>query len=92
MRTGLESFERDYKPPLLAYLNRPTEKGLAAAYELGRQAMREEIGLLTLVQVHHDTFLEVLATARALEEAQRLAEVAAAFLLEALASFEMTQR
>jgi hypothetical protein len=90
--TSSDSFKRDYAPPLLAYLNRPTEKGLHAAYELGRRAMRAELGILTVVRVHHELFLDVLATARDVQHAEGLARSAAAFLLEALASFEMTQR
>ena len=87
-----QSFERDYTPPFLAYLNRPTETGLHAAYQLGRRAMHAELGILTVVRVHHEVLMRVLATARDVRDAEELSRRAAAFLLEALASFEMTQR
>jgi hypothetical protein len=48
--------------------------------------------MLDLVQVHHVVVLDVLATARSSEEMQDIGATAAAFLVEALASFEMTQR
>jgi hypothetical protein len=87
-----ERFRRDYTPPLLAYLAQPQERTLLAAYELGRRAMTSELGLLTLVRVHHEVLLEVLATARDVEQARTLVAGASAFLAEALASFEMSQR
>jgi Phosphoserine phosphatase RsbU, N-terminal domain len=87
-----ERFRRDYTPPLLAHLGQPHERTLLSAYELGRRAMTAELGLLTLVRVHHDVLLEVLASARDVEEATALVSGASSFLAEALASFEMGQR
>jgi hypothetical protein len=83
---------RDYTPRFLSYLTRLDEAGLNAAYELGRQSIDRNIGLLDLVRVHNEVYLDVVPTARSLAEAQALARAASAFLLEALASFEMTQR
>ena len=83
---------RDYRPRFLAWLTRRDEEGLAAAYDLGRRSLQRGTGLLDLVRVHHDVYAEVVADARDLDEAGVLARDAAAFLLEALAPFEMTQR
>jgi hypothetical protein len=83
---------RDYTPHFLAYLTRQDEKGLAAAYELGRRSMRRGVGLLDVVRVHNEVYLETVGAVRTVEEAQRLAGAASTFLVEALASFEMTQR
>lgn len=88
----IADLRRDYKPRFLAYLTRLDESGLHAAYELGRQAIERDIGLLDLVRVHNEVYVEVASTARSLAEAQELARDASAFLVEALASFEMTQR
>lgn len=88
----LARFRQDYTPRFLAYLGRDDEAGLRAAYELGRQAMRQSVGLLGLVRTHNEVFLDVLGTARSVESAEQIATSASAFLLEALASFEMTQR
>jgi hypothetical protein len=87
-----ERLRRDYTPPLLAYLAHPEERGLLTAYELGRRAMDPELGLLTLVRVHHEVLHEVLLTVRDADEATSVVAKASAFLSEALASFEMGQR
>ena len=89
---AVEVFRRNYTPPFLAYLAREDEAGLREAYELGREAMSRGVGILGLVDVHNRVFLDVLSTARTVEEAQDLAQAASAFLVEALSSFEMTQR
>lgn len=86
------ALRRDYTPPFLAYLAQEDESGLGAAYELGRRAMRQAVGLLELVRVHNEVFLEVMHTAKTPEAAEDISRAACAFLFEALASFEMTQR
>jgi hypothetical protein len=88
----LSGLRRDYAPPFLAYLANQNEAGLRKAYELGRDAMRRPVGLLDLVHIHNSIFLEVIGTARTPESAEDIAHAASAFLVEALASFEMTQR
>lgn len=92
MSDPITDLRRDYKPRLLAYLTRQDERGLNSAYELGRQAIDQHIGLLDLVTVHSEIYLDVASSARTLDEAHGLARAASGFLLEALAAFEMTQR
>jgi hypothetical protein len=87
----LERLHRDYAPLLLRYLTQRDETGLQAAYELGRDAMRESIGLLDVVRVHNDVSLEVLATARDVEEAHDLAAAASTLLIDLVAAFEVAQ-
>ena len=67
------------------------EHQLHSAYELGRSAINDRVGLLELVQVHNSVTLDLL---RAAGEAERLevAEAAAAFLVEVLAASDMAQR
>jgi hypothetical protein len=83
---------RDYRPRFLAWLARQDEHGLAAAYDLGRTSLQRGTGLLDLVRVHNDVWLEVVEETRDVEELRDLARAASAFLLEAVAPFEMTQR
>ena len=92
MTEDVQPFARDYTPAFLAYLARSDEQGLSSAYELGRRAMTAELGLLTVVRVHHQVLLDVLETARDPREAHELVRKGGIFLLEAMASFEMTQR
>ena len=88
----LERFRLDYAPLLLRHLSRRDESGLQAAYALGRRAMEESVGLLDVVRVHNDLFLEVLATARDLDEVAALTEAASTLLIDLIASFEVAQR
>ncbi len=85
-------FRQDYRPRFLSYLTHLDEAGLTSAYDLGRRSLQQGLGLLDLVRVHNEVYVEVVATARDLEEAQGLARAASVFLIEALAPFEMTQR
>jgi len=88
----LVRFRLDYTPLMLRYLSQRDESSLKLAYELGRDAMRESIGLLDVVRVHHEIFLEVLETARDTDEAQGIARAASALLIDLIASFEMSHR
>lgn len=92
MDDRIERLQRDYRPAFLAHLSRRDETGLRAAYELGRGAMADGIGLLEIVQVHHEVFLRAVTEVRHVDELPGLVEPAAAFLIEALAPFELTRR
>jgi hypothetical protein len=85
-------FRRDYAPVFLQYLSQRGEPGLRAAYEFGRRAMLEELSMLDLAQIHHAALFEVLKTLRAPEELELVSQGASEFLVEVLATFEMTQR
>ena len=88
----LRRLRQDYAAAFLGYLTRRDETGLRAAYELGRRAVSHPVGLLNLVHVHHEVLMEILHTARTSDEVQDVGDAAAAFLVEALTSFQMTQR
>ncbi|WP_133241120.1 phosphatase RsbU N-terminal domain-containing protein [Nocardioides gansuensis] len=92
MHDAVSRLRLDYAPVMLRHLSQQDESGLQSAYELGRGAMRDSVGLLEVVRVHNEVFLEVHASSRDLEEARRTARAAAALLLELVAAFEMTQR
>ena len=88
---ALARLRLDYRSALVGYLSRRGEHQLHSAYELGRSAINDRVGLLELVQVHNSVTLDLL---RAAGEADRLeiAEAAAAFLVEVLAASDMAQR
>jgi hypothetical protein len=88
----LRRLHQDYAAAFLGYLARRDEIGLRAAYELGRSAVSDPVGLLNLVHVHHEVLVDVLRTAHTPEEVQDIGSAAAAFLIDALTSFQMTQR
>ena len=87
----LDRLRDDYAAAFLGYLTDGGEAGLRAAYELGRRAMPDPNGLLDLVRVHHDVLVRVLQTARTPQEVREVGDAAAAFLLDALTSFQMAQ-
>ncbi len=88
----LERFRRDYATLLLRYLSQRDEVGLQEAYELGRRAMRESVGLLDVVRVHNDLFLELLSTVRDPDEVTAVTGAACTLLIDLIASFEVAQR
>jgi hypothetical protein len=53
--------------------------------------MAQGVSMLDLVHIHHTVLLEVAGTMRSLGDAFDLTDAAAAFLLEALAPYEMTR-
>ncbi len=89
---SLDRLRRDYAPAFLGYLSQRNERGLRAAYELGRRAMRQELSLLDLAQIHHANLLQVLKTSRTQTELDDIAQAASTFFVEVLATFEMTHR
>jgi hypothetical protein len=92
MTDALGRFRLDYAPVMLRYLAQQDEEGLQAAYELGRAALREPLGLLDVVRVHNELLLEVLATARDVTEAHDVARASTTLLIDLVASYDMSQR
>ncbi len=88
----VETLRRNYVPVFLAYLGQRSESALRSAYELGRNAIRDELSVLDLVQIHHSVLLDVLKQARTPEDLEDLATAAGSFFVEVLATFDMAQR
>ena len=82
---------RNYRAAFLRYLPRREEAALSTAYEIGRSAVMGGVSLLALTEIHHQVLLEVLTDTSA-EDLERTATAASEFLLEALATYDMTQR
>ncbi len=88
----LDRLRRDYSAAFVRHLSRRDEKALEMAYELGRRSLADGVRMLELVVVHHEAFLAAVATTSARDDVEDAAHAAAAFLLEALAPYEMAQR
>ncbi len=80
---------QNYAAAFARFLFHRDEAALAAAYELGRRSLETGVSLLDIVQVHHGVLLDAL---RGIEGPEELADAAAAFLTEVLASFDMARR
>jgi hypothetical protein len=89
--TQLGEIGLDYRAALLRYLPRQDEAALTTAYEIGRQAMATGVSILDLARIHHDV-LGALLQDSPTEEIGELVTAAAAFLMEVLGPFDMTQR
>lgn len=85
-------FSRRYRAALLDYLLGSGETGLAAAYELGRCAIDEDLGLLQIVRVHQRAVNGVIANTRDASDSLKRLKAAEEFLIETLSPFEMTYR
>ncbi len=86
------AFHSAYASAFRAFLDDASEAALRAAYELGRDAVSREIGLLELAQAHHAALLTALAHPSEHAESRRITGAAADFLLEALSAYEMVHR
>jgi light-regulated signal transduction histidine kinase (bacteriophytochrome) len=96
MSSAIEPASRDivaqtYTSVLSAYLSGAGEDALAQAYELGRKAASQGVGVLEMSMVHHEALVHVLSTARERPTLLLVLE-AARFFAESLAPFEMTLR
>ena len=90
--TTIADLHRDHRAAFLRHLGRPEEESaLAAGYQLGRSALAAHISLLEVVRVHHDVLIEVLRDTPA-DEVPAVAQAASDFLLELVASYDMSQR
>ena len=86
-----DSVARDYRAAFLRYLPRRDEAALHSGYQLGRSAVAQGVSLLELVRIHHEVLVPVLLES-ATEELPDVAVAASNFLVEVLATFDMTQR
>ena len=80
---------QNYAAAFARFLFHRDEAALTAAYDLGRRSLESGVSLLDIVQTHHTVVIEALPGDGGRPE---LADAAATFLVEVLASFEMAQR
>ena len=85
-------FRAAYGRALRAFLDDGTETSLRAAYELGRDAVTQRLGLLDLVHTHHEVLFAELEASPQRDDSQQVTRAGADFLLEALSAFEMVRR
>jgi serine phosphatase RsbU (regulator of sigma subunit) len=87
---GAPDLAARYSAAFSAYLEELGERGLGAAYQIGREAVAAQLSVLDLAEVHH------AALGAALENGDRPAEAtvraAAEFLRESLSTFESVHR
>src|SRR5689334_18385916 len=82
----------EYGRALAEFLRDPgREEASLWAYEIGRRALADGIGLLELAMTHHEMFAHIMVGSTAAETAQAVS-AAKLFFIEALAPFEMSRQ
>lgn len=94
VRPASSAWAQAYRSALRSYVNTPGEELLLTGYELGRDAVRRQLGVLELASTHHAALAAALAAAGGETGGDTGAAIVAAgeFFGEALAAFEMVQR
>jgi GAF domain-containing protein len=91
-RSSGVAFRPAYAEAFHAFLRDQSETALRAAYELGRGAVAQQVGLLELAQAHHLALLAALSNTSETASPEKITRAASDFLLEALSAYEMVRR
>jgi len=92
MNDPLRDLRDQYTRTLQDYLAEAGETNLHHAYELGRQALAEGLGILEIASMHHHALATVAGSIRTPEEMRNISKSAENFFAEALSPFEMAHR
>jgi len=65
---------------------------LGRAYDLGRQALEEELSMVELASMHHRVVIELVRTAATEAQKEELLRTSAEFLAECVSPYEMAHR
>src|SRR5439155_24669917 len=88
----LAALKARYVAALRDYLEDPGEPALHHAYELGRRANGDGLGVFDVISLHQEAQGKVLEEQKAPESCVSAVEGSARFLAESLSPFEMTHR
>ena len=88
----MNKLEDQYAAALLDSIRGIGESALQQAYELGRRALTEGLGVLDMAAMYHKALAAVLSLASTQEERTLMLRAAVSFFVESLSPFEMTHR
>ena len=92
MSAALQARRLEYGRALAEFLQNPErEEACLSAYDFGRRALANGVGLLELATLHHEAVASLLSDGPSEETAESLS-AAKLFFIEALAPFEMSRR
>src|SRR5688572_18605330 len=83
---------KEQKAVLRDYFDGAGEAALERAYELGRRALADDLGVLDVAKLHYDALLKVSPPALTRAAWVRTIKAAEKLLVESLTPFEMTHR
>lgn len=81
-----------YAQALHEYMSGAGETALQQAYELGREAVIQGLGVLDLVVIHDEAAKAAMRNTKARENPEKLINATHSFLMESLSPFEITHR
>jgi two-component system response regulator AtoC len=87
-----QELAEEYASALQEYLSGSGEAGLQRAYELGRKAIGDGLGVLEMVAIHETSLVPAIYLAQTPGEQAQARQRANNFLLESLSQFEMALR
>jgi len=90
--TAIGDLKGLYSGALRDFLTHGGEAALQQAYELGRRAIDDGLGILDLVALHQEALQAVLGERQAPEAIRTAVDASQRFLSESLSPFEMTHR
>ncbi|HKQ59675.1 MAG TPA: ATP-binding protein [Candidatus Polarisedimenticolaceae bacterium] len=92
MTSPAAELRRRYAATLRGFLELRGESGLSGAYELGRQALREQLGVMELSTIHHEAVETLRRSSPALLVPAEAGGALQSFFIEALSPFEIVHR
>jgi len=92
VKRPFQALLRQYTHALEDHLAGGGETALQEAYELGRRALAEGLGVLDLASVHYEALMTMLLQRSVTEDFTLTVKAAANFFAESLSPFEMTHR
>jgi two-component system, NarL family, sensor histidine kinase UhpB len=90
--TPPKQWRAEFAMALQEHLAGGEEAALLSAYELGRKALADGLGVLEVASLLYEALLGSCADARTPEESARMMKTAEDFMLECLSPFEMAHR
>jgi len=86
-------FNQKYKKALNEYLNDniESESHLLSGYQLGRNSVADNLGILSVVAIHHDSLIEYLENFKK-DKYSEITDKASIFLQEVLAPYQMVAK
>jgi signal transduction histidine kinase len=81
-----------YLSAVESYLKGDGEPALQRAYEMGRTALAQGVGLLELARIHHTSLETLVARATSAQQRETILAGAADFFAECISPYEMTYR
>ncbi len=92
LRKTEQKLASQYAHALQEYLAGAGEAALRHAYELGREAVVQELGVLDLIAIHDEAAKAAVRNSKVNENTIRQINAMHAFLMESLSPFEITHR